>query len=70
MIIGNTLVHADFYGGRGIRIEKHFRRITFANPPRGVSVLIGHYDVDSEHDCEREDFVLRVVDVDFVAVAP
>ena len=30
--LANTLVHADFYGRRGIRIEKHFRRITFANP--------------------------------------
>ena len=30
--LANTLVHADFYGRRGIVIEKRFRHITFANP--------------------------------------
>ncbi len=30
--LANTLIHADFYGRRGILIEKRLRHITFANP--------------------------------------
>lgn len=30
--LANTLIHADYYGRRGIVIEKCFRHITFSNP--------------------------------------
>ena len=51
--LANTLVHADFYGRRGIRIEKRFRHITFANPgifrlPLDVAVAGGTSDARND----------------------
>ena len=51
--LANTLVHADFYGRRGIRIEKHFRRITFANPgtfrvPLDIAIAGGTSDARND----------------------
>ena len=31
-VLANALIHADYYGRRGIVIEKRFRHLTFANP--------------------------------------
>ena len=51
--LANTLVHADFYGRRGIVIEKRFRHITFANPgifrvPLDVAISGGTSDARND----------------------
>ncbi|MBR5840618.1 MAG: putative DNA binding domain-containing protein [Victivallales bacterium] len=51
--LANTLVHADFYGRRGIVIEKRFRHITFSNPgifrvPLDVAIAGGTSDARND----------------------
>jgi predicted HTH transcriptional regulator len=31
-VLANTLIHADYYGRRGVVIEKERHKIVFANP--------------------------------------
>ena len=51
--LANTLVHADYYGRRGIVIEKRFRHITFSNPgifrvPLDVAISGGTSDARND----------------------